>query len=149
MSETHTKKYIDLYDLGIVKEYMAQAPVELTWAEWQALPNSKYTDGKQYLITDFKIGGVAIDDTTTSTDSVWSSSKVSSMLPVWTGTVTALTGATTATIQNANITTNSTIEVFASVQGLSDPQMTITTGQCVLTFTALAQDTTFKLRVTN
>ena len=68
---------------------------------------------------------------------------------VWTSGVSASAGATTATITNANITTNSTIEVFASVQGIPEPALTVSTGSCVLTFPALAQNTTFKLRITN
>ena len=68
---------------------------------------------------------------------------------VWTSGVSALAGATTATITDATITTNSTIEVFASVQGLPDPELTVSTGSCVLTFDALAQNTTFKLRISN
>ena len=68
---------------------------------------------------------------------------------VWTSGVSALAGATTATITDDNITANSTIEVFASVQGLPDPELTVSTGSCVLTFAALAQNTTFKLRISN
>lgn len=68
---------------------------------------------------------------------------------VWTSGVSASAGATTATITNANITTNSIIEVFASVQGIQEPTLAVSTGSCVLTFTALAQNTTFKLRITN
>lgn len=68
---------------------------------------------------------------------------------VWTSGVSALAGATTATITDANITANSTIEVFASVQGIQEPTLTVSSGSCVLTFPALAQNTTFKLRVSN
>lgn len=74
MSETHTKKYVDLYDLGVFKEYMPEV-IEVTWAQYQALPNTKYTDGNVYCITDMPVLGVEIDDTTTAQDKVWSSSK--------------------------------------------------------------------------
>ena len=106
------------------------------------------------LINDYDVQ-VKIDDTTPASNKVYSSQKVENTfakttdLPVWTSGVTALTGATTATIQDTSITTNSAIEVFASVQGLADPEKTITAGQCVLTFGALAQDTTFKLLIWN
>lgn len=68
---------------------------------------------------------------------------------VWTSGISALAGATTATITDANITANSTIEVFASVQGIQEPTLTVSSGSCVLTFPALAQNTTFKLRISN
>lgn len=79
MSETHTKKYIDLYDLGIVKEYIPEV-IEVTMAQYEALPDTKYTDGNVYCITDMPVLGVEIDDTTTSTEKVWSSNKVNSEL---------------------------------------------------------------------
>lgn len=70
----------------------------------------------------------------------------------WTGTVSALTGATTATITDSAIHTTSVIEPFAdngTGTMLPPPTITVTEGQCVLTFDALASDTTFRLRVTN
>lgn len=63
--------------------------------------------------------------------------------------VSALTGATSCTITNANIHTTSLIEPFASVQGMGQPTMTITEGECLLEFPELAQDTSFRLRITN
>ncbi len=71
---------------------------------------------------------------------------------IWTTPVTASAGATSVTIQNANIHTTSTIEPFAdngTNQAMSMPTMTVTEGQCVLSFPALSADTSFKLRVTN
>ena len=71
-------------------------------------------------------------------------------LPVLTSGVTALTGATSCTITDSAIhTTSKLIEPLCSVQGMSQPEMTITEGQVVLTFSALAQDTDFALRITN
>lgn len=73
-------------------------------------------------------------------------------LPVWTSSVSALTGATSVTITNANIHTTSVIEPFAdngTNTAMSMPTMTVTEGQCVLGFDALTADTTFKLRITN
>ena len=69
-------------------------------------------------------------------------------LPVITSAVTALTGATSATITNTAIHTTSIIEVFASVQ-MAQPTIATTEGQVILTFTALESDTDFKLRITN
>ena len=73
-------------------------------------------------------------------------------LPVWSSSVSALTGATSVTITNANIHTSSVIEPFAdngTNTAMSMPTMTVTEGQCVLGFDALTADTTFKLRITN
>ena len=71
---------------------------------------------------------------------------------VWTSSVSALTGATSVTITNVNIHTTSVIEPFAdngTNTAMSMPTMTVTEGQCVLGFDALAADTSFKLRITN
>ena len=71
-------------------------------------------------------------------------------LPVLTSEVTALTGATSVTITDNRIhTTSKLIEPKASVQGLAQPTMTITEGQCLLEFSALAQDTSFGLLIYN
>lgn len=91
-----------------------------------------------------------INDTTASSSTVYSSSKVVSLLPVLTSTTTALTGATTCTITDSAIhTTSKLIEPKCSVQGMSAPEMTITEGQCVMTFGSLAQDTDFALLIYN
>lgn len=70
----------------------------------------------------------------------------------WSSSVSALTGATTVTITDSAITTTSVIEPFAddgTGTMLPPPTMTVTTGQCVLTFSALTNNTTFRLRITN
>lgn len=70
----------------------------------------------------------------------------------WSPAVSALAGATTVTITDSAIATTSVIEPFAddgTGTMLPPPIMTVTTGQCVLTFSALANNTTFRLRITN
>ena len=73
-------------------------------------------------------------------------------LSVWTSSVSALTGATSVTITNINIHTTSVIEPFAdngTNTAMPMPTMTVTEGQCVLGFDALASNTSFKLRISN
>ncbi len=73
-------------------------------------------------------------------------------LPVKTTGVSALTGATTVTISNANIHTTSFCIPFSD-NGTNTPitwkTMTQTEGQVVLTFDALSADTTFYLTIMN
>ena len=93
-----------------------------------------------------------IYDSLSSYSTTYSSNKINSLLPIWTTPVTALTGATSATIQNANIHTTSVIEPFAdngTNTSMATPTQTVTEGQCVLGFEALSADTSFMLRVTN
>ena len=71
---------------------------------------------------------------------------------IYTAPVSALTGATTCTISHSAITTDSIIEAFTSNTSgdvVSITNVAITSGQAVLTFDALAEDTSFKLRITN
>lgn len=49
---------------------------------------------------------------------------------------TLAVGSTTLTFSDASITTDSTIEIFASVYGIAPESVTVTTGQAVLTFDA-------------
>ena len=132
-----------------------------TKAQWEALTAQEKAqyDGGSVIITDDYDSGAGIDYSTTALDKVWSSSKVStelsgkadtSDLPILTSEVTALTGATSVTITDSRIhTTSKLIEPKASVQGLAQPTMTITEGQCLLEFPALAQDTSFGLLIYN
>ena len=97
-------------------------------------------------ITDFpSLGTAAAKDSTnavtqSSTDLVESGavyseiSSVSSALTPLTATLAA--GATSVTIQNARITTSSTILPVAETYGLAPTNITVTTGQAVLTFDA-------------
>jgi len=62
------------------------------------------------------------------------------------GTLTA--GNTTITLQSAAITTESTIECFASVDGIDDPQKVVAAGSVTLTFPeAFDTDIGVKVRV--
>ena len=49
-------------------------------------------------------------------------------------TATLSAGSTTVTFSNAAITTSSTFDIYASVYGISPTDVTVTTGQAVLTF---------------
>lgn len=71
---------------------------------------------------------------------------------VYTTPVSALTGATSATIQNAAIHTTSLIFPYAdngTNTMMAPPTVTVTEGQAVLGFDALEQDTSFTLVVIN
>lgn len=95
---------------------------------------------------------LAIDTDPTYSSYAMSNRQLTELMPVWSSSVSALTGATSVTITNANIHTSSVIEPFAengTNTAMAMPTMTVTEGQCVLGFDALAADTTFKLRITN
>lgn len=63
-----------------------------------------------------------------------------------TGTLVA--GNTTLTLSDASITTNSTIQCFYGVDGIDDPQKSVSTGSITLTFAAaLSADLAVKVRV--
>lgn len=64
-----------------------------------------------------------------------------------TGTLTA--GQTSLTIQNANILTTSTIDVYTDVYGISPESVTVATGSVTLTFEAQASDLGVKVKVMN
>ena len=70
----------------------------------------------------------------------------------WSNSVNALVDDTTVTISNANITTASIIEPFysnASGDNVVIKNQTATAGQVVLTFDALLEATSFRVRITN
>ena len=99
-------------------------------------------------------GGAVIDDTTTALDKVWSSSKTSNEITSAVATkedaATVLTstlssGSTSLTFSNAAITTTAMYDVYADKYGLTPTNMTVTTGQAVLTFEAQSADVSVKL----
>ena len=99
-------------------------------------------------------GGAVIDDTTTALDKVWSSSKTSNEITSAVATkedaATVLTstlssGSTSLTFSNAAITTTAMYDVYADKYGLTPTDMTVTTGQAVLTFEAQSADVSVKL----
>ena len=70
----------------------------------------------------------------------------------WTASVNKLTGDTSATITDAKITTSSIVEPFSSNSSGNTvivTKITVTTGQAVIYFDALAEATSFKARITN
>lgn len=91
-----------------------------------------------------------IDDSTTSASKVWSSNKTNSELSskedaptILTSTLTS--GSTSLTFSNAAITTTAMYDVYADKYGLTPTDITITTGQAVLTFEAQSADVSVKL----
>ena len=60
---------------------------------------------------------------------------------------TLLAGQTSLTIQNASITTSSTIDYYTDVFGVSPTDVVVTSGQIVLTFEAQSSDLGVKVRV--
>ena len=68
----------------------------------------------------------------------------------WTSPVACAAGATTCTINDANITTNSTIDVYSECSSgntISITNIAISNGSAVLTFPALAEATNFKIHI--
>lgn len=61
------------------------------------------------------------------------------------GTLSA--GSTSITLSNSNITTNSTINVYTNVFGVSPTDMTVETGKVTLTFKAQSSDIAVKIRI--
>lgn len=101
--------------------------------------------------------GVVIDDTTTALDKVWSSSKTNTEIATVASAVatkedaptiltsTLSSGNTSLTFSNAAITTTAMYDVYADKYGLTPTDITVTTGQAVLTFEAQSADVSVKL----
>ena len=71
-------------------------------------------------------------------------------VPKWSSAVSCAVGATSATITDANIATTSVIEPFCSLSTpIAYTSITVTTGQAVIAFDALASAADFKVRITN
>lgn len=91
-----------------------------------------------------------ISDSTTSGSTVWSSNKTNSELESKEDAPTILTstlsaGNTSLTFSNAAITTTAMYDVYADKYGLTPTDITITTGQAVLTFEAQSANVSVKL----
>lgn len=91
-----------------------------------------------------------ISDSTTSGSTVWSSNKTNSELASKEDAPTILTstlsaGSTSLTFSNAAITTTAMYDVYADKYGLTPTDITITTGQAVLTFEAQSSNVSVKL----
>ena len=94
--------------------------------------------------------GAVIDDSTTSASKVWSSSKTNTELSSKEDAPTILTstlssGSTSLTFSNAAITTTAMYDVYADKYGLTPTDITITTGQAVLTFASQSTNVSIKL----
>jgi len=91
-----------------------------------------------------------VSDSTTSGSTVWSSNKTNSELALKEDAPTILTstlsaGSTSLTFSNAAITTTAMYDVYADKYGLTPTDITITTGQAVLTFEAQSSNVSVKL----
>ena len=91
-----------------------------------------------------------INDSTTSGSTVWSSNKTNSELASKEDAPTILTstlsaGSTSLTFSNAAITTTAMYDVYADKYGLTPTDITVTTGQAVLTFEAQSSNVSVKL----
>lgn len=91
-----------------------------------------------------------ISDSTTSGSTVWSSNKTNSELESKEDAPTILTstlsaGSTSLTFSNAAITTTAMYDVYADKYGLTPTDITVTTGQAVLTFEAQSVAVSVKL----
>lgn len=98
-----------------------------------------------------------INDSTTSGSTVWSSNKTNTEIAtvasavatkedaptILTSTLTA--GSTSLTFSNAAITTTAMYDVYADKYGLTPTDITVTTGQAVLTFEAQSSNVSVKL----
>lgn len=67
----------------------------------------------------------------------------------WSNAVSCLTGDTDCTIQDTHILPTSVIEPVSDPPGLPYTDMTVTNGQVVITFSALTQAASIKVRITN
>ena len=76
------KNLQELYDLGELGGEGDAGHIELTQAEYDALPEEEKMNGAIYFITDAIGGGedISIDDNTISTETTWSSEKIFSEL---------------------------------------------------------------------
>lgn len=134
-----------------------------TKAQWNALTAQQkavYDESNNGLviITDDCEVQAEIDDTTPASNKVYSSQKVEntfakkSDMPVWTSATSALTGATSCTITDSAISSTSVLEVFYENTSGKDPVAKVTSVSgttATISFKALAENTDFRLRVTN
>ena len=145
------KQYVDLPGITVydeeIKDYIEDKRPELTYAQYQALPSSKLTDGKEYFIKDITAISADINDSITALDSTWSSSKISSTVPfIVSGVLEA--GETSITLSNEGILTTSFVDVYTG-DGTPYNEITQTTGSVALTFDAQESDLNVSVLVSN
>lgn len=110
-----------------------------------------YSNGSQIAISvgyNNTVSGLSATNVQNAIDEVGASV---STIPVWSDTVSCVTGDTSVTIQDSHITTSSAIELFKNT-GTAPVYVTgktITSGQVVITFNALTEATYFKVRISN
>lgn len=126
--------------------------------EWEALTSSQKAEFEIVNLTDDYDVQVKIDDTTPASNKVYSSQKIENTfakkanMPIWTSGVQALTSATSCAITDDAISSTSVLEVFFENTSGTDPVAKVTgvsSHTATIEFSALAEDTTFYLRVTN
>lgn len=152
------KQYVDLPGITVydeeIKEYIEDKSVDLTYAEYQALPSSKLSDNVNYHITDVTpVVGTDINDSVVASNKVWSSQKVNAEFNkvVFSDAVECAIDDTSCTIEDARITATSIVEPFCDA--VTPPVIdstTITTGQVVIALhKPLTAVTNFRVRITN
>ena len=112
------------YDSTSSKWINKTKQVSLTMSEYNALPDTKLTDGISYFITDMNV----VDG---YTDLI--------------GTLTA--GSTSLTISSELLTTDSTIDIYTSAFGVNPTNVVLSTGSVTLTFESQQSDLSVKVRV--
>ena len=130
--------------------------VYLTQLEYDALTTAQKKNGKVYFVTDLNnpvlnAAGISYDNTNSSliADDVQEAiDEIDSKIKI-TSPVACLAGDTDCTITDSNILTTSIIEPLSDPPGVPYTDMTITNGQVVIDFPALAQATNIKLKIIN
>ena len=145
------KSYIDAHDTAAKRAVEANiAPVETE----AAASVGTYAIGDQLILNDVLYEATAAIDpgdaleTTGAGANIQEADKIAKQIQDANGDITSLNsalkpltatlaaGATSVTIQNARITTSSAILPVAETYGLAPTNITVTTGQAVLTFDA-------------
>ena len=98
-----------------------------------------------------QVAAKIVEDTTFTTSLPTTNKTVAGAIQEMYGTVlidTLEAGETTVTFTNNAITTNSTLDIYTDTFGVNPTNVTVSTGEIVLTFSAQANDLGVKVRVT-
>ena len=98
-----------------------------------------------------QIAAKVVEDTTFTTSLPTTNKTVAGAISEMYGKVfvdTLTAGNTTVTIQDSAITTNSTLDIYTDTFGVNPSDVTVTTGQIVLTFASQSSNVGVKVRVT-
>lgn len=124
----------------------------MTSADVETQIDALNIDDLQSAVADLQDDVSDIADDITAIDTRVTTLETNANKITWSSSVSALVDDTTATISDSHITTTSIIEPFysnSSGDNVVIKNMVATTGQVVLTFDALLETTSFKVRITN